>query len=867
MRIRAVVPTLFFAFVLLAFGLMANTQAESNDPFASDATDYAIWGPNCPDDGLTPDAGQLAQIRAWEKAVFGGEKISCAADKNVTLQVVRQDYNLLRFNESCMGNPLRIGSTEYERGLGTHAQSEIIARFAKPVTKFSAAVGVDHNTSTGGSKGSVVFAVLANGKEIYRSETLTGRDEAASVDLAFDATDTLTLVVETTDDGPSFDQADWCEAAAQTADGETFWLSENHTPLLAYGRLPFAFVYGGKTSDELLPTWKFSAEELNPLLTRYTWTDPETGLVVEAVVRRFEKFAAIEWLLNFKNTGSNDTPILSDVQALRADLSLGLENTPVVIHTLKGDFCNETSWQPEAFSLAKNEEKTFAPLGGRPSNAVMPFWNIARNPANDKEVSEGVFVTLGWSGQWSAKFQKTDEHQTSLQAGQEQIATTLHANESIRSPRILLMPWHGRRIDSHVLWRRLLMFEYAPKWSAAPDALSKNKPLPLEIFGQCFDRYYRKRAGWEKYDAQVEFARRLAAAGCTSYWFDAAWFPVGFPNGVGNWFSDKENFPEGLEALGKTVHDLGLKFTLWFEPERVAPETDIAKNHPEFVFGGEKGGLYKLSDPAAEQYLTDLLSKRISEYGVDIYRNDFNIDPLSYWRAADEPNRRGMTEIRYIEAHYRMWDALYARHPGLWIDNCASGGRRIDLETVSRSVSLWRSDTCCWPGHEEWDQIQSLSIAQYIPLFASVAWNPSPYTFRSAACPGAILQYNFLDDDYDPEMTKQSIAEAKVYQKFWYGDLYPLSDAALGRTSIIAWQLHRSDLNAGIVYVFRQSDSPYLGRNLELQALDADATYSVRIRPNYGPGETKTLTGRQLFDNPLLLPEKRSAVIIEYQKQ
>lgn len=867
MRIRFFAPNLFFALVACLFDLNASLSAESYDPFAPDATDFACWGPNCPDDALMPTANELERIRAWEKAAFGGEKSSYAPNGYVALEVVRQDYNLLRFNESCMGNRLRIGSDEYQRGLGTHANSEIIARFPKPVTKFSAAVGVDHNASTGGSQGSVVFAVLANGQEIYRSETLIGRDDAAKIDLSFDATDTLTLKVETTDDGPSFDQADWCDALGKTADGETFWLSENHTPLLSDARLPFSFIYGDQSSDELLPFWKFLAEELDSLRTRYSWTDPKTGLVVEARVRRFEKFAAIEWVLNFINTGDADTPILSDVRPLRADLSLGLENTPVVIHTLKGDFCNETSWQPEEFSLAKNEEKAFAPIGGRPSNGVMPFWNIARNPAGDKDSSEGVFVTLGWSGQWSAKFQKTDEHRTGLEAGQEEIATVLHAKESIRSPRILLMPWHGRRIDSHVLWRRLLMFEYAPRWAAGPDEPNRTKPQPLEIFGQCFDRYYRKRVGWEKYDAQVEFARRLAAAGCTSYWFDAAWFPVGFPNGVGNWFSDKENFPDGLEALGKAVHDLGLKFTLWFEPERVAPKTDIAKNQPEFVFGGEKGGLFKLSDPEAEKYLTDLLSKRISEYGVDIYRNDFNIDPLSYWRAADEPVRRGMTEIRYIEAHYRMWDELRRRHPGLWIDNCASGGRRIDLETVSRSVSLWRSDTCCWPGHEEWDQIQSLSIAQYIPLFASVAWNPSPYTFRSAACPGAILQYSFLDDDYDPEMTKKSIAEAKVYQKFWYGDFYPLSDAALGKTSIIAWQLHRSDLNAGIVYVFRQSDSPYLGRNLELQAIDPDAAYTVRIRPDYEAGETKTLTGRQLIDNPLLLPEKRAAVVVEYQKQ
>ncbi len=129
-------------------------------------------------------------------------------------------------------------------------------------------------------------------------------------------------------------------------------------------------------------------------------------------------------------------------------------------------------------------------------------------------------------------------------------------------------------------------------------------------------------------------------------------------------------------------------------------------------------------DPAARRWLTDLLSSRISEYGIDIYRNDFNIDPLGFWRANDAADRQGMTEIRYVEGHYAMWDELRAKHPGLWIDNCASGGRRIDIETLMRSVPLWRSDTCCSPGHAEWDQAQNCAIAQYVPLFTGAMLGP-----------------------------------------------------------------------------------------------------------------------------------------------
>jgi hypothetical protein len=69
-----------------------------------------------------------------------------------------------------------------------------------------------------------------------------------------------------------------------------------------------------------------------------------------------------------------------------------------------------------------------------------------------------------------------------------------------------------------------------------------------------------------------------------------------------------------------------------------------------------------------------------------VYRNDFNMDPLPYWRAADAPDRQGITEIRYVEGLYAMWDEIRAKTSGTVPDDCASGGRRIDLEMCIRSI-------------------------------------------------------------------------------------------------------------------------------------------------------------------------------------
>ena len=83
--------------------------------------------------------------------------------------------------------------------------------------------------------------------------------------------------------------------------------------------------------------------------------------------------------------------------------------------------------------------------------------------------------------------------------------------------------------------------------------------------------------------------------------------------------------------------------------------------------------MFNVGDSAARVFLTDFISDRIVEFGLDWYREDANIAPLEYWRHADAPDRQGITEIRYIEGIYAFWDELIQRHPHLMIDNCASG--------------------------------------------------------------------------------------------------------------------------------------------------------------------------------------------------
>jgi alpha-galactosidase len=808
---------------------------------------------DAPGDAVMAGPAEVEAMHDWASTVFAGRK-SSGREPAVRVQSCRQDFNVLCFGQSCMETPIRIGTRTFAHGLGTHANSEIVLALPPGAKSFQAFAGIDNNFDTEGKRGSAQFSVEVGGKEVFRTPTLKGGDAPAPVSVELPAgTGEITLKVDTTADGPGYDQADWADARVVLDSGQSMWVDEERPPFIA-GTPPFSFSYDGVSSAQFLSTWKHRVETTTAkgrTIHAAQWTDSKTGLRVEAAATVFERYPAVEWVLYFENTGTQDTPIIKDIQALDAQFRTGFSRKPTVLHQITGDVCGEQSFLPVDTTLEPGKPVAFAPVGGRPSNQTFPFFNVQYG-------DEGLLTAIGWSGQWAARLERSPAGPTRLVAGMEKTHLRLHPGERIRSPRILVMPWKGDRLAAQNRFRRLLLFEYVPKLNG--------RPLRLPVASQCFDRYSGSRPEWSTEAGQIRAVQATRDLGCDTHWFDAAWFEGGFPNGVGNWFCRPKSFPNGLKPVSDAAHRAGLEFLLWFEPERVAAGSQIAREHPEFVFGGTNGGLFKLNDPGARRWLTDLLSQRITEFGLDVYRNDFNLDPLDFWRRADAPDRQGLTEIRYVEGHYAMWDELRARHPGLWIDNCASGGRRIDLETLMRSVPLWRSDTGCGPGHADWDQVQALGLSQYVPLSTSCAWEPRAYVLRSAATGGSITQFDYLSDKFLMEEGRAAVAEVKENQKFWYGDFYPLTRATVTPDAIAAWQLHRSDLDGGIVLAFRRSECPYPILQTGLHGLQPDRQYSVEFSDEKRQVSARTMTGRELMsDFELRLPQRDTSLRVRYQ--
>ena len=788
-----------------------------------------------------------------------------------SLEVVRQSY-LTRpgLGKSVMQSPLQIHDKRYGHGLGTYATSEIVVRLPKPGRTFQGDIGIDNNSETRGKLGTAIFAVEVRGKEVFRSNIMRASDSALPVKVELEGAREFVLRVLDAGDGPEYDQADWADASVTLKDGRKIWLDESSV-VLALARfsadIPFSFVYDGRPSSELLPHWKRSdsKSDLPGGRQRHvvTFTDPMTGLEITCESTRFDDFPAVDWVVWLRNTGTADTPLIENIRAM--DLQVAAPpGGDIVLHHSHGSTATATDFLPIDDTMAPNTEIKLAPKNGRSSDTTLPFFNL-------EWLGGGMVGAVGWSGQWSMHVKRGGGSELTLHAGQQTTRLKLHPGEVIRTPRMLLLAWRGSDpIHGHNLFRRLVVTHYLPR---------VNGEVVLPPVTQ--NTWVAYSANGVTEENQLDVIRTAAEIGVECYWLDAGWFEGGWSQGAGSWVPKREAFPNGLRPLGAAAHKKGMKFVLWFEPERVCPGSRIDREHPDWVMHvgpGEEitdpperqslneNKLFKLGDQAARKWMTDLLSKCIEDWGVDIYRQDFNIFGTSrFWKAADAPDRQGMAENLHIQGLYAMFDELLRRQPGLLIDNCASGGRRIDLELLSRSLPLWRSDTQVGgkPMPVQ-DQVQTAGLSLYVPLHAAAVWSFDPYEWRSVATTGANLSMDHRSAVFDKKAAKRAIKETKELRPLWLGDHYPLVGINLDESQWSGWQFDRPDLGRGFAMYFRRPKCKYSALESGLRGLDPAAIYHVTFADT---GKKRTITGKELATMPVMIPKPPGSVLITYRKK
>jgi alpha-galactosidase len=762
------------------------------------------------------------------------------------------------------GQPMRIGAQEYSRGLYCHAPSRIIVRLPAPGARFTAIAGVDTNDQTSGGRGSVDFLVLVGAAEKFRSGVMREGMAGKPVRVELDGATEFVLQIEETPDGIACDQADWVEAKVTLKGGAELWLADlplrEGQPVPYSTEAPFSFVYGGKASAKLLKDWpcERASRKLDEHRTERSsvWTDPGTALQVRCVGIEYDDFPTVEWVVHFKNTGAQDTPVLSDIQAVDLALKRGSQGEFILNHHA-GDNCSPESYEPRRLTLEPKSQHRFAPAGGRPTTVGFPYFNL-------EWPGEGLIIVIGWPGQWAAKFTRDAGNGVRVRGGQELTRFKLHPGEEARTPLVALQFWQGDRVRAQNLWRRWMLAHNLPR-------TSNGKP-PAPLLASCSGAFFPGLRTSEEGERQFIDAFTKAGLKLDYWWIDAGWYACPDWPQTGTWTPDPIRYPHGFRPISELAHAKGMGLIVWFEPERVAPNTFLYTNNPAWLLGRDGGQkLLNLGNAQARLWLTDHVDGMLTREGIDFYRQDFNIDPLSYWRANDAPDRQGLTEMRHIEGYLAYWDDLRRRHPNLRIDSCASGGRRNDLETLRRAVPLLRSDYQSFSGDPALapgNQGHTYGLSSWIPYYGQgVYFNDRDflYSARSYLSPAFAVCADVRKPGVDWAVLRRLGERWRQVADCFLGDFYPLTAYQLNEELWLAWQFDLPERHKGMVQVFRRAGSNYESARFKLRNLDPEARYVVTDLDQ--PTAVKEFSGSELLGHGILIsaPDRPSAFILTYQ--
>ena len=611
----------------------------------------------------------------------------------------------------------------------------------------------------------------------------------------------------------------------------------------------------------------------------------DENLTVNCIRREFSEYNAADWVIWFENTGKENTKIISDILDCDTIITVEVPGEYGVGIKTEGDYPAITSQKgcinggiynyndaasAEEYKLCRDylhpgfkDRYKYRNLTGRSSDGTTPFFTLTGG-------NKGAVLAIGWTGGWKADFYHDVDGRISVKTGlQNKTNFYLEPGEKVRTSSVLIMEFDKTdSIDYSNKFRRLIKNHFSHK---ACTSSEKDGLMAFEMWGGLQSEEMTLRIDkLKEYDIKFE-----------ELWIDAGWYgqctKCDSPFGgdwymyAGEWEINRRVHPGMLQDVSHAANNAGMNMMLWFEPERATGHVPIVKEHPEYFIPKNNGDfIVNYGRDDARNYIFNVLSKHIEELGMSCYRQDFNTDLNILFANTDAEDRKGISEIKHICGMYKLWDDLQAKYPGLLIDNCSSGGRRIDIETLRRSIPFFRSDyQCAFNSNGNVYQAHNSGIQNYMPYNGcTTKVKNDTYNARSSyssswgcACYNAIFQSMEHEDFL---WLKHISDEYRRIRKYFSCDFYNHGSKVYDLTSWAVWQYHDEESSSGIVMAFRRDESPFDSIGISLKGIRSGAVIELE---NLNDGTFSSCTanadGKSDFD--IVLQEKKSSIIYEYK--
>jgi alpha-galactosidase len=423
----------------------------------------------------------------------------------------------------------------------------------------------------------------------------------------------------------------------------------------------------------------------------------------------------------------------------------------------------------------------------------------------------------------------------------------------------LLLFWEGKRLHGHNMLRQLLHKHYVPYLGGKPQE-------PLVSVNVCFT--YHGHGGFLHQATEKEvlpLVQPFIKIGAELFIIDAGWYEgAPWPEWIGNWRFSRNKYPRGFRPISEPLSEANVAFGLWFASEGVSKHSPLLQEHPEWIRQRQSGssGTLRMELPEAREWFLEQVDDLVENEGMNCYRQDG-----SGWYGNEPDDRKGITESQHIVGLYTLWDTIVKRHPTMVMEGCSGGGRRIDLETLSRFH--WHQKSDRWYDSES-DQCSLYGANLYLP--GGVINIPTEavddYGAWSSFAGQFCLSWHPLDEDFPMELARRQVERYKRIRPLLSGDFYPLT-LCLPEEAWIGYQFHRVDSDKGFALLFRRPIAPKViypvtdTFKLCLRGLEPQKHYRVHFERS---NREETLQGDALTKGiEIVISEEKGAEMIIYE--